>query len=118
MLGDLPWYARHVRGTPREHIGIHAEKVDEHGFLFDVESGVDPQHPVIGAGRVDWDEFDGLRGLKSPGSMLGLGQLAAESVKVNDEGLGLHESLDALDACSCVDSIVMTQLGPGILSLR
>ena len=42
VLGDLPQYARHVRGTPREYIGIRAEKVDEHGFLFAVEGGADP----------------------------------------------------------------------------
>ena len=42
VLGDLPRYAWHVRGTPCEHIDIRAEKVDEHGFLFDVEGGVDP----------------------------------------------------------------------------
>ena len=43
MLGDLPRYAQHVRGTPCEHIGIRAEKVDEHGFLFAIERGADPQ---------------------------------------------------------------------------
>ena len=34
VLGDFPWYARHVRGTPRKYDGICAEKVDEHYFLF------------------------------------------------------------------------------------
>ena len=42
VLGDLPWYARHVRGTPCEHVGIRTEEVDEHGLLFDVECGADP----------------------------------------------------------------------------
>jgi hypothetical protein len=42
VLGDIPRYARHVRGTPRKNFGICAEKVDEHCFLFGVELGVDP----------------------------------------------------------------------------
>jgi hypothetical protein len=42
VLGDIPRYARHVRGTPHKNFGIHAEKVDEHCFLFGVELGADP----------------------------------------------------------------------------
>ena len=42
VLGDLPWYAWHIRGTPREYIGIRTEKVDEHGFLFAIEG---QRHP-------------------------------------------------------------------------
>jgi hypothetical protein len=37
VLGDIPRYARHVRGTPRKNLGVRAEKVDEHCFLFGVE---------------------------------------------------------------------------------
>ena len=37
VLGDLPRYARHVRGAPREDIGVGAEEVDEHHFLFAVK---------------------------------------------------------------------------------
>ena len=42
VLGDLPQYARHVRGAPRENIDVRVEKVDEHGLLFVVEGGADP----------------------------------------------------------------------------
>jgi hypothetical protein len=42
VLGDIPLYAGHVRGTPREDIGVCAEKVDEHCFLFEIEPGADP----------------------------------------------------------------------------
>jgi hypothetical protein len=42
VLGDIPRYARHVRGTPRKNLGVRAEKVDEHCFLFGVELGADP----------------------------------------------------------------------------
>ena len=101
------------------------EKVDEHGLLFDVEGGADPQRPVVGASGVDRDELDGFRGLKRPSSTLGLGQLAAESVEVDDEGLGFHESLgvfDALDVtvvCMLVCGLDSDDVvGPGILSLR
>ena len=98
MLGDLPRYAQHVRGTPCEHIGIHAEKVDEHGFLFAVEGGANPQRSAVGAGGVDRDELDGLYGLESPGTTLGVGHFATELVEVDDEGLGLHDSLGVLNA--------------------
>ena len=30
VLGDLPRYAWHVQRTPRNHVGVCAEKVDEH----------------------------------------------------------------------------------------
>ena len=53
--GDFPRYARHVRGTPCKHIGVCTEKVDEHGLLFGVEVGADPQHLAI---RVVGDEQD------------------------------------------------------------
>jgi len=56
------------------------------------------ERSVVRAGWVDWYEFDGLRGLESPGTTLGVGRLTTESVEVDDEGLGLHESLGVLDA--------------------
>jgi hypothetical protein len=40
VLGDIPRYAWHVRGTPHKNFGICAEKVDEHCFLFGVELGL------------------------------------------------------------------------------
>ena len=48
VLGDLPRYAWHVRGVPREDVCVGTEKVDEHYFLFAVESGADLQHLVVG----------------------------------------------------------------------
>jgi hypothetical protein len=42
VLGDIPRYAGHVRGTPREDVGARTEEVDEHCFLFGIEPGVDP----------------------------------------------------------------------------
>jgi hypothetical protein len=57
VLGDIPRYAGHVRGTPREDVGIRAEKVDEHCFLFGVELGADPD--LLG-GVVAGVEGDGL----------------------------------------------------------
>jgi hypothetical protein len=60
VLGDTPWYARHVRGTPRENFGVCAEKVDEHYFLFGVELGADPD--LLG-GVVAGVERDGLNRL-------------------------------------------------------
>ena len=74
------------------------EKVDEHDFLFAIEGGADPQRSVVGAGGVDRDELDGLCGLESPGTMLGVRRLSTKSVEVDDEGLGLHDGLGVLDA--------------------
>jgi hypothetical protein len=59
-LGDIPRYARHVRGTPRKNLGVHAEKVNEHCFLFGVELGADPD--LLG-GIVAGVERDGLNRL-------------------------------------------------------
>ena len=42
VLGDIPWYAGHAQGTPRENVGVRAETVDEHCFLLGVELGTDP----------------------------------------------------------------------------
>ena len=41
VLSDLPQYARHVQGAPREDVCVGAEEVDEHYFLFAVEGGAD-----------------------------------------------------------------------------
>jgi hypothetical protein len=60
VLGDLPRYARHVRGTPCKNLGVCVEKVDEHYFLFGVELGVDPD--LLG-GVVVGVERDGLNRL-------------------------------------------------------
>jgi hypothetical protein len=60
VLGDIPWYARHVRGTPRKDFGIRAEKVDEHCFLFGVELGADPDLLGGVVARVERDGFDRL----------------------------------------------------------
>jgi hypothetical protein len=60
VLGDIPWYAWHVRGTPHKDFGICAEKVDEHCFLFGVELGADPD---LLAGVVAGVESDGLNHL-------------------------------------------------------
>jgi hypothetical protein len=60
VLGDIPRYVRHVRGTPRKNLGVRAEKVDEHCFLFGVELGTDPD--LLG-GVVAGVERDGLNRL-------------------------------------------------------
>jgi hypothetical protein len=60
VLSDIPRYARHVRGTPRKNLGVCAEKVDEHCFLFGVELGADLD--LLG-GAVAGVERDGLNRL-------------------------------------------------------
>ena len=126
MLGDLPRYARHVRGAPREDVCVGAEKVDEHHFLFAVEGGADLQRLVVGAIRVEGHLLDTLGGFEaSRVSVHGVQGLACHSVKGGCEGLVLCLSFRALDAlnvalvaCSNEEPMVMTPFGPGILSLR
>ena len=57
VLGDIPRYAFHVRGTPHKYVGICAEKVDEHCFLYGVEARANPQCPAFGGLSVEEDEL-------------------------------------------------------------
>jgi hypothetical protein len=96
VLGDIPRYARHVRGTPRKNLGVRAEKVDEHCFLFGVELGADP---YLLAGVVAGVERDGLNRLywfKVVGVAPRIWHLLGEALQVGDEGLGLGEGLSVL----------------------
>jgi hypothetical protein len=70
VLGDIPRYARHVRGTPRKNFGVRAEKVDEHCFLFGIELGADPY--LLGGiiAGVETDGFDRLSWLEVAGVAL------------------------------------------------
>ena len=53
VLGDLPRDARHVQGAPRKDVGVGAEEVDEHHFLFAVEGSADLQRLAVGGLRVE-----------------------------------------------------------------
>ena len=64
VLGDLPRDAWHVRGAPRENVGVGAEEVDEHCFLFRIEGRADPQRLALGGRRVEGDPFGLLGGLE------------------------------------------------------
>ena len=99
MLGDLPLYARHVRGTPRKDISVGAEKIDEHHFLFTVEGGADLQRLVVGAAWVEGYLLDTLGGFKAPGASVRRVQgLACHFVEGGSEGLILRLSFRALNA--------------------
>jgi hypothetical protein len=60
VLGDIPRYVGHVRGTPHKNFGVYAEKVDVHFFLFGVELGANPD---LLAGVIAGVERDGLNHL-------------------------------------------------------
>jgi hypothetical protein len=125
VLGDIPRYARHVRGTPRENFGVRAEKVDEHSFLFGVELGADPGllgGVVVGVER---DGLNRLWWLEVAGVALHVWRLLGEALQVGEEGLGFGEGLGVLHALYVAfvrvlvrGPTVMTPLGPDILSLR
>jgi hypothetical protein len=98
VLGDIPRYARHVRGTPRKNFGVCAKKVDEHCFLFGVELGADLN---LLAGVVAGVEGNGLNRLswfEVSGVALRIWHLLGEALQVGDEGLGLDEGLNVLHA--------------------
>jgi hypothetical protein len=71
VLGDLPRDAWHIRGAPREDVGVGEEKVDEHHFLFGVEGGTDPQRLVLGGTRVEGHLLDLLSSLEAAGVLNG-----------------------------------------------
>jgi hypothetical protein len=125
VLGDIPRYAGHVRGTPRENVGVCVEKVDEHCFLFGIELGADLDLLGGVVAGVERDGLNRLRWLEVAGMALHVRRLLGEALRVGDEGLGFGEGLGVLHALhvafvrvSVRGPTVMTPLGPGILSLR
>jgi hypothetical protein len=70
VLGNIPRYAGHVRGTPLENVGVCAEKVDEHCFLFGVEIGADPDSLGGVVAGVERDGLNRLRRLEVAGIAL------------------------------------------------
>jgi hypothetical protein len=79
-LGDIPRYARHVRGTPRKNFGIRAEKVDEHCFLFGVELGADPDLLVGVVAGVEGDRLNRLSRLEVAAMALHIRHLLGEAL--------------------------------------
>jgi hypothetical protein len=124
VLGDIPRYARHVRGTPRENFGVCAEKVDEHCFLFGVELGADPDLLGGVVAGVEWDGLNRLRWLKVAGMALHVWRLLGEALHVSEASDSARASAYSTHStshsytCRYVGTTVMTLLGPGILSLR
>jgi hypothetical protein len=98
VLGDIPRYAGHVRGTPRKNFGVRAEKVDEHCFLFGVELGADPNFLVGVVAGVKRDGLNRLGRFEVVGVALHIWRLLREAFQVDDEGLGLGDGLDVLHA--------------------
>jgi hypothetical protein len=80
VLGDIPRYAWHVRGTPRKDFGICAEKVDEHCFLFGVELGADPDLLAGVVARVEGDGLNRLSRFEVAGVALHIRHLLGEAL--------------------------------------
>jgi hypothetical protein len=98
VLGDIPRYVGHVRGTPRKDFGVCAEKVDEHCFLFGVELGADPNFLAGVVAGIEREGLDRLNWFEVAGVLLRVRRLLGEAFQVGDEGLGLGESLGVLHA--------------------
>jgi hypothetical protein len=88
VLGDIPRYVGHVRGTPRKNVGICVEKVDEHCFLFGVELGADPDLFAGVVAGVERDRLNRLGRFEVAGVALRIWRLLGEAIQVGDEGLG------------------------------
>jgi hypothetical protein len=80
VLGDIPRYAWHVRGTPCKNFGICAEKVDEHCFLFRVELGADPDFLAGVVVGVERDGFNRLGWFEVAGMVLRIRRLFGEAI--------------------------------------
>jgi hypothetical protein len=80
VLGDIPRYAGHVRGTPHEDVGVRTEKFDEHFFLFGIEPGADPDLLGDVAAGVEGDGLNRLRWLKVAGMPLHVWHLLREAL--------------------------------------
>jgi hypothetical protein len=98
VLGDIPRYAWHVRGTPRKNLGIRAEKVDKHCFLFGVELEADPDLLGGVVAGVERDRLNRLCWLEVAGVALRIWHLLGEALQVGDEGLRFGEGLSVLRA--------------------
>jgi hypothetical protein len=98
VLGDIPRYAGHVRGTPRKNFGVCAEKVDEHCFLFGVELEADPDFLADVVAGVERDRLNCLCRFEVAGMALRIWRLLVEAIQVGDEGLGLGDGLSVLHA--------------------
>jgi hypothetical protein len=93
VLGDIPRYAGHVRSTPRKHLGVCAEKVDEHCFLFGVELGADLDLLAGVVAGVERDGLNRLCWLEVAGVALCIRHLHGEALQVGDEGLSVLHAL-------------------------
>jgi hypothetical protein len=85
-------------GLHAKNLGICAEKVDEHYFLFGVELGADPDFFVGVVAGVERDRLNCLGWLEAVGMPLRVGRLFGEAIQVSDEGLRLDEGFGILDA--------------------
>ena len=82
VLSDFPRYARHVRRTPCEHVGVRTEKVDEHGFLFGIEVGADRQHLAVRVVGVEQDLLGSFCRLEAARVALGLWSLSGKGLEL------------------------------------
>jgi hypothetical protein len=80
VLGDIPRYVRHVRGTPRKNFSICVEKVDEHCFLFGVMLGADLDLLVGVVAGVERDGLNRLSWFKVAGVALRIRHLLGEAL--------------------------------------
>jgi hypothetical protein len=80
VLGDIPRYVGHVRGTPRKNFGVCVKKVDKHCFLFGVELRADPDLLVGVVAGVKRDGLNRLGRFEVAGVPLRIRHLLGEAL--------------------------------------
>jgi hypothetical protein len=98
VLGDIPWYAWHVQGTPCKNFGVFTDEVDEHCFLFGVELGADPDFLAGVVAGVERDGLNRLSWFEVAGVPLCVGRLFGEAIQVGNEGLRLGEGFGVVQS--------------------
>ena len=98
VLGDLPRYARHVRGDPREDVCVGTDKVNEHHILFVVEGSNDLQRLTVGGVRIEGYVFGTLGKLEATRvSLRGVHGFVRHLLQVGGEGLIHSKGFGVLD---------------------
>jgi hypothetical protein len=88
VLSDISQNTWQIRGSPREHVTIHTEEVDEQEFLFGRQGGADMHRPTVRAARVEGKHLDPLGGLERADGPIGVGHVTEppNSYKIKYDG--------------------------------
>ena len=98
VLGDLPWYARHVRRLPGKSIFIGTEEVDECSFLFGIQLRADLHLLFSRPLGVERELLDALCGFEGANLAVGVGSRLEGLRPDQSELLGCEDCLGEIAA--------------------